>query len=64
MVFVVGSAPPFFWLLGGVCVWVVCSARGGGSCPFLLVCLLVMSVLRFCERACWVSRASVRLVGV
>ena len=49
-VFVVG---PALFLVAWWCVyaWVVCSARGGGSRPLLLVYLPVMSVLRFCERA-------------
>lgn len=53
-VFVVGPAPPFFFLgCLVVCVyaWVVCSAREGGSRPLLLVYLPVRSVLRFRERA-------------
>lgn len=47
--------PPPFFFLGRlvVCVyaWVVCSAREGGSRLLLLVCLLVVSVLCFRERA-------------
>ena len=50
MVFVVGPAPFLGRLVVCVYVWVVCSAREGGSRPLLLVCLLVMSVLRFRER--------------
>ena len=47
------SRPPFFFLVAWwrVYVWVVCSGRGGGSRPLLLVYLPVMSVLRFRERA-------------
>ena len=45
--------PPFFLgrLVVCVYVWVVCSACEGGSRPLLLVCLLVMGVFRFRERA-------------
>ena len=59
MVFVVGSAPFFFLGCLVVCVyvWVVCSAREGGSRPLLLVYLPVMSVL------CFRERASVAVVG-
>ena len=52
-VFVVGSAPLFFLgrLVVCVCVWVVCSVCEGGSRLLLLVCLSVVSVFRFRERA-------------